>query len=99
MVEQIEELGTDQDRGMFGNAGQLVQPEIRVVPARAVEETPAGVADGSQGLGSEGLLVEVTVGSAVRARIPRILNGQRTDEIRLVHSGRAGQRAIAALCD
>src|SRR5262249_31116640 len=89
----------DQERRPLGNLRQLVEPEVPVVKSGAVEESPARVADPSQGFRTKSALVEILIGSSVRPRVAWILEHQPADEIGLVNARCSRERAVATLRD
>src|SRR5205085_7597803 len=99
VIGKVEELRPDHKRCPFRNASQLVEPKIPVVESRTMEESPAGVAHPTQRFRTESRLIEVSIGSAVRPGVSRILENQIADKIRLIHTPCAGERTVAALSD
>src|ERR1700736_1342573 len=91
VIEQIEELRSNQERCGLRNPGHFVESEIPVVESRTVEESPARITYSAQRFGSESGLVEIAVRSAIRTGVARVLENQAADEIGFIDTRRPGE--------
>src|SRR5579862_1817121 len=97
MVEHVEKFAGETHREIHANLDVLVQSEIGVQNAGAVEETPVGVPESAQRTGGKGFGRKILMIQAARPRTSWIRNGGVADDVGYVRGTAAHQRTVLAL--